>query len=130
MTTDTISDFLIRIKNGYMAHKKSVLVPYSKINYEMATILGKKGFIGSFKSEKKETSKMLAVELLYENGEPKMTNVSRVSKPGRRVYVKKTGIPRVLGGLGMVLISTPQGIFTGEDARKKSLGGELLCKLW
>lgn len=130
MMTDPIADFLIRIKNGYMAHRKSVDVSHSKINLEIAKVLNKKGFIESIKTEKDGTKSFLTLQLVYQGDKPKLTDLARISKPGRRVYAKKGSIPRVLGGLGFIILSTPFGVLTDADARKKGVGGELLCKLW
>lgn len=129
MMTDPIADFLIRIKNGYMAHKKSISVLDSRVNQELVKVLIKKGFIGNVKKGKEE-KKLLNLELVYKGSQSRLTAVVRISKPGRRVYVKKNEIPKILGGLGFTILSTPQGILTGEDARKKGIGGELICSLW
>lgn len=129
MMTDPIADFLIRIKNGYMAHKKSIRVFDSRMNQELVKILTKKGFIRNVKKEKEE-KRLLILELIYEGSQSRLTDVVRISKPGRRVYVKKNKIPKVLGGFGFTILSTPQGILTDEDARKKGIGGELLCSMW
>jgi len=129
MVSDSIADLLIRIKNGYLARKKSVLVPYFKLGEKLLKILTKEGFIGEFKIES-SSGKNLLINLKYDKKIPLLTDVTRVSKPGLRIYVSKGRIPRVLGGIGIVIISTPKGLMTGREAKKQGLGGELLCKVW
>lgn len=126
MINDPIADMLIRIKNGYMARKSAVVIPYSKFKGNLAKILEKEEYIGSFKKE----GNNLEVVLKYENGQAKLSNVIRVSKPGLRIYEGKKKLPRVLGGLGIAVVSTPKGLMTVKEARKKGLGGEIICKIW
>lgn len=131
MLTDPISDFLTQIKNGYMARKGSVVVSYSKAKEGIARLLSKEGYLG--KVEVKTLGKVkkeLLVNLLYKGKEPKLTDVVRVSKISRRTYAKKNKIPKVLGGLGITIITTSSGLMTGAEARKKRLGGEIICKIW
>lgn len=131
MLTDPISDFLIQIKNGYMARKECVVIPYSKIKEELANLLSKKGYLG--KVQVRQISKVkrdLAIDLTYVGKQPKLTDVVRVSKISRRVYAKKGEIPKVLSGLGIAIISTSSGLMAGSEARKKGLGGEIICKVW
>jgi len=130
MMTDPIADFLIRIKNGYMAHKKQVIVPYSRIKDALAKLLVKEGYLGEVKIRSQKGIKELALDLMYENKIPKLTEVVRMSKSGRKMYVKKDKIPKVLGGLGILVLSTPQGLMTDKQARKKQVGGEIICKIW
>lgn len=133
MISDPIADLLTRIKNAYLADKKTVSVPYSKTKENLVRILVKKGFIEKIKIESLPRSKKLKiikVALKYQDKKPVLTGVKRVSKPGVRIYVKRDKIPRVLGGLGIVILSTSQGLMTGEEARKKGLGGEVICKIW
>ena len=133
MISDPIADLLTRIKNAYLADKKTVSVPYSKTKENLVKILVKKGFIEKIKIESLPRSKKLKiikVALKYQDKKPVLTGVKRVSKPGVRIYVKRDKIPRVLGGLGIVILSTSQGLMTGEEARKKGLGGEVICKIW
>ncbi len=129
---DLIADFLIRIKNGYLARKKEVVVPYSKLNENLAKILVKEGYLENSQvpSSDIKSKKELVVTLKYEGKKPVLTDVVRLSKPGLRVYLKKAKIPLVLGGLGTMIISTPHGLMTGKEARAKGLGGEAVCKLW
>jgi len=131
MLTDPIADFLIRIKNGYLARKKTVSAPYSKIKEELAKILVREGYIKSSKLKAQSSKiKTLILTLKYRDKEPALTDVKRVSKPGVRIYTKKQLVPRFLSGLGTIIISTPQGLMTSQEARKKGLGGEIICKIW
>ena len=129
-TNDSVSDFLIRIKNGYLDRHKSIRAPYAKILAEISKILEKEKFIKESKAVTEEGRKVLLVTLTYPNRKPAITDITRVSKPGLRVYVPKKNIPRVYGGLGVAILSTPQGIMTGRDAAKKNVGGEVICKVW
>jgi len=131
MLTDPIADFLIQIKNGYLARKKKITVPTSKVKESIARLLSKEGYLGKIEFKKESENKInMIVELLYPDKKPKITEVFRLSKPGRRLYVKSVHIPKILGGFGEVIISTSKGFMTGKEARKKNLGGELICKFW
>ena len=132
MISDPIADFLIRIKNGYLAKKREVTVPYSKLKENLAKILVEEGYLKELKTQnsKLKTQKELLLTLKYEKKKPALTDVQRVSKPGLRIHAGKTKIPKVLGGLGATIISTPQGLMVDREARKKGLGGELICKVW
>ena len=132
MLTDPIADFLIRIKNGYLGKKTEVSVPYSRLKEELAKILAEEGYLEKLKTQnsKLKTGKELVLTLKYEGKKPILTDVQRVSKPGLRIHVGKKKIPRVLGGLGDVIISTPKGLMTGKKAKEKGLGGEVICKIW
>jgi len=131
MMTDPIADFLIQIKNSYMARKSSVSIPYSQIKENLASVLGKSGYIGKVEVKKEgKVKRTLSIMLNYKNKKPVLSEIKIVSKSGKRVYVGKNMIPKVLGGLGKVMMSTSSGIMTGDDARKKGLGGEIICKIW
>lgn len=138
MVNDPIGDTLIQIKNGYLAKKSTVIIPYSKFKHELLKLLVREGFISEVEVKKETNKKTLTVNLKYKDtesasgnrGEPVLTDIVRVSKPGLRVYVKNNNIPRVLGGLRIAIISTPKGLMTDKQARKKKLGGELICKIW
>lgn len=130
MKNDSISDFLARIKNAYLARHKTVEAPYAKVLEKLGKILAKEGFIAEVKQVKQDSRKMLVMTLSYPKRKPGMANIERISKPGLRVYVRKGNIPYVFGGLGIVVLSTPQGLMTGREAKKKSLGGEVICKVW
>lgn len=136
MVNDSISDMLTRIRNSSMAKKAIVSIPSTRINQQIAQILEKEGFIQSFQIA--EDTKNLILRLKYRskevyNGKIKescITNLKRISKPGLRIYANHKEIPRVLGGAGIVIISTPNGILTDRDARTRGIGGELLCSIW
>lgn len=132
MMTDPISNFLIQIKNGYMARKNKVVVLHnSKFKEDLANLLSREGYIGKVEVKKEgKVKRNLEVVLNYKNKKPALNEIAIVSKPGKKVYVRKDMIPRVLGGLGKVVISTSSGIMTGGQARKKGLGGEIICKIW
>ena len=129
--TDPIADMLTRIRNGVSAKHDSVLMPSSKIKVAIAKVLKDEGFISDFGIEADGPRSMLKIELSYTGRkEPVLSGIKRVSKPGLRVYVQKREIPRVLGGLGVAILSTPEGVMTGQNARQKSIGGEILCYVW
>lgn len=127
--TDPISDMLTRIKNAYMARQRTVTIPHSRMKDALAIILKKEGFIDQISIDGDILKKMI-ITLKYPNGTPALTDVKRISSPGRRVYVKHTAIPRVLGGLGVAVISTPQGLMIDREAKKNKLGGEVVCAIW
>jgi small subunit ribosomal protein S8 len=130
--TDPISDMLTRIRNGCIASMNYVNVPYSKLKTEIARILSEEGYIQNYEIHKEEdTSGIIRVYLKYNKDKnSKITGIKRISKPGLRVYVKKDEIPRILGGLGTVIISTSKGVLTGSVAKKLGIGGEILCSIW
>src|SRR5690348_11118417 len=129
--TDPVADFLGRIRNAIRARHAKVDVPASKLKLEMARILKDEGYIANFKETTEENRRVLRVYLKYgPNNEAVITNVHRVSRPGCRVYVGRNEIPRVLGGLGINILTTPRGVMTGRQARKQGVGGELLCEVW
>lgn len=129
--TDPIADFLIQLKNGYLGGKETVRLPYGQLKYNIAQVLRKEGYIGRVEVGKGEgIQKTLTIELLYRAKKPKMKDVKRISKPGKRVYAKKNTLPKILGGKGMALISTPDGLLTDRQARQKRVGGEVLCAIW
>lgn len=128
---DTISEFLTRIRNAGSAKHEKVDVPASKVRLGIADILAKQGLIRSFKVAKDSKQGIMRVYLKYdESGLHAINSIQRVSRPGRRVYVKSTEIPVVRSGLGMSIISTSQGMMSDKEAQSKNLGGELVCKLW
>ena len=123
----TVSDFIIRIKNASLARRKTIVVPLSKMNKEMAAVLIKEKLLSSCKEEVVEGRKMLVVALQYEQRDPAITSVLIISKPSLRVYKKANTVQR---GIGTSLISTSLGIMTQKEARKKGIGGELLFTIW
>ena len=129
--TDPIADMLTRIRNGNSARHENVVVPASRMKKEIAKILLDEGFINGFSVEEDGKQGMMTVELKYgPNGEKVITGIKRISKPGLRVYVKAGEVPRVLGGLGIAIVSTSQGIMPAREARKNGIGGEVLCYVW
>lgn len=128
---DTVSQFLTRIRNAGSSKHEKVDVPSSKFREGLAEILAGNGFIRSFKTAKDSKQGIMRVYLKYnENGNHVITNIQRVSRPGRRVYVKSNEIPTVRSGLGFAILSTSQGLMSGNQAKEKNLGGELICKVW
>src|SRR5512138_1311360 len=131
MTSDPIADMLTRVRNAMKARHPKVDVPASKLKTEIARILKEEGYISNFKATEENGQKLLRVYLKYSNAnEAAISNLERISKPGCRVYVGRTEIPRVLGGLGINILTTPRGVMTGRQARKEGVGGEVLCEIW
>jgi small subunit ribosomal protein S8 len=130
-STDPIADMLTRIRNASAARHKELTIPSSKVKREIARILADEGFIDSWSTAANGVQDQLTVRLKYVEGRtPVVSGLKRISKPGLRVYARKTEIPRVLGGLGMAILSTSHGIMTGSQARTLNLGGEVLCYVW
>lgn len=131
MVTDPIADMLTRMRNANQMRDKEVEVPASKMKLEIAKILKDEGFVEDYKVKKGDKQDIIVVALKYaQNKERVITGLRRISKPGLRVYVKAEEVPRVLNGLGIAIISTSKGIMTDKNARKESLGGEVLAYIW
>ena len=130
MVGDTIGDFIIQLKNAGMVGKKQIAVPYSKLRHAVATKLVEAGYIVAASQEGKKVQKTLAVTLKYEGGKHRINGVKRVSKPGRRLYTKVASIHPVKFGNGHMILSTPAGILTNEEARAQNVGGEQLFIIW
>lgn len=129
--TDPLADMLTRIRNAGMVKFETVEMPLSKVKTGVAAILKKEGFINDYQVIDADTQGVLRIEMKYDqNNERIITNLKRVSKPGRRIYVKHDQIPKVMSGLGIAIISTSKGIFTDKEARAMKIGGELLCEVW
>ena len=129
--TDPIADMLTRLRNANSAYHESVAMPYSKIKAHIAEILQQEGYIQSWAVEDAKVGKNLVVELKFgPTRERSLAGVRRVSKPGLRVYAKKDNLPRVLGGLGVAIISTSAGLMTDKQAGKRGVGGEVLAYVW
>jgi len=129
--TDPIADMLTRLRNANSAYHDTVAMPHSKIKAHIAAILEQEGYIASFRVEDAEVGKNLVVLLKYGNArERSIAGIKRVSKPGLRVYAKKDNLPRVLGGLGVAIISTSAGLMTDRQAKKNGVGGEVLAYVW
>ncbi|TRZ95246.1 MAG: 30S ribosomal protein S8 [Dehalococcoidia bacterium] len=130
MVTDPIADMLTRIRNAVMVRHDSVLIPASKTKLSIAKILKDEGFITDYAVLRGEPQRVIKIILKYIDNQPALLGLERVSKPGLRIYVHRREIPRVYGGLGVALLSTPKGIMLGKDAWRQNLGGELLCYVW
>ena len=130
MVTDPIADMLTRIRNANQMRYNEVEVPASKIKNEIARILKEEGFISDYKIKKNNIQDNIVLYLKYSGKERVITGLKRISKPGLRVYAKAEEIPTVLSGLGIAIISTSKGMMTDKDARKASLGGEVLAYIW
>jgi small subunit ribosomal protein S8 len=129
--SDPIADMLTRVRNASRARHTEVIVPASRTKREIARILKEEGFIADVREERAGPGIVLRLELKYVDGKvPVVSGLKRISKPGLRVYARKTDIPRVLGGLGLVIVSTSKGIMTGAQARQAELGGEILAYVW
>ena len=129
--SDPIADMLTRVRNASRARHTEVVVPASRTKREIARILRDEGFIADWSEEQAGPGRAIRLTLKYVDGRmPVVSGLKRISKPGLRVYARKTDIPRVLGGLGIVIVSTSQGIMTGAKARKAELGGEVLAYIW
>ncbi len=125
--TDPVADMLTRIRNGQAVHKASVAMPSSKLKVAVARVLEAEGYISGFTVQDTEGKPTLTVSLKYADEKPVIDSIRRVSRPGLRVYKPKTALPRVMGGLGIAIISTPQGLMTDRAARAAGCGGEVLC---
>jgi small subunit ribosomal protein S8 len=128
--TDTVADMIIRMKNGYLAHLPSVVVPASKLHEAIARILVETGYIASYERVEKAPQAELVLTLRYVGKFAALTDVERVSKPGRRMYATAATLPRVLAKYGTAVISTSTGLLTTQQAKAKNLGGEILFKIW
>ena len=129
--SDPIADMLTRVRNAARARHTEVVVPASRTKREIARILTEEGFIADWSEEREGPALMLRLRMKYVDGKvPVVSGLKRISKPGLRVYARKTEIPRVLGGLGIVIVSTSRGIMTGAQAHKAELGGEILAYVW
>ena len=132
MVNDTIADMLTRVRNANLAKHQVVQVPSTKMTRNIANVLLEEGFIQNFEEVGEEVKKQLLVSLKYKGKErePVITALKRISRPGLRVYANRKDLPRVLGGLGIAVISTSKGVLTDNKARHQGLGGEVLCYIW
>jgi small subunit ribosomal protein S8 len=128
--TDPIADMIIRVKNAYLARRDEVIIPHSKVKEAIAVLLKREKYVGEIEVKTETLPKQLVLKLVYVNGMPVVNSVKRLSKPGLRKYSGSKSIPRSLGGYGITIISTSQGVMTDKEARKKGIGGELLCSIW
>lgn len=129
--TDPIADFLTRVRNALQAQQEQVDIPASAFKAELARILSEQGYIEGYSTEPARVGDNLRVRLKYtEDRRPVISGLRRVSRPGRRTYVGREDVPRVLGGMGTAIISTSRGVMTGHDARRKGVGGEVVAHVW
>lgn len=128
---DPIADFITQLRNGIAARLKEVTAPYSRVKFEIARVLLEEGFISNFRVEGEGTKKRIVLSLKYlDDGGSVIRGVERVSKQSRRIYVGYRDLPRVMGGLGIAIITTPAGVITDREARRRKIGGEIICKVW
>ncbi|HPC31018.1 MAG TPA: 30S ribosomal protein S8 [Candidatus Paceibacterota bacterium] len=128
---DPIADMITRIRNGQMVKKETIKVPFSKFKMDILNVLKKNGYIKDFTKVGREPKRMIEITLMYnEDKTPKITEIRKVSKPSQRVYRKSKQIWPAKGGFGIYIISTPQGVMTNKEAKKKNLGGEILLEVW
>jgi len=131
IVSDPVADMLTRIRNALAARHAKVDVPASRLKSEIARILREEGYVANYKLAEEGSRKLIRIYLKYTAGnQPVISHIERVSRPGRRVYVGSKQIPRVLGGMGINILTTPRGVMTGRNARKEGLGGEILCQVW
>ncbi len=131
MMTDSIADMLTRIRNSSNAKHKSVEIPASRMKKELAQILLDEGYIRSYNVTEDNKQGMITINLKYDANDQKIiSGIRRISKPGLRVYVRKNEVPKVLGGLGIAILSTPKGVVTDKVARNEGVGGEVICYVW
>lgn len=144
MFNDTISDVLTRIRNANLIKSEKVSIPFTKMSHQICQILKKQGYIKSFQIEQIEPSQInlessqiksfqqVSLNLKYKgrNKKPCITNLRRISKPGLRIYANYKEIPKILGGMGIIIMSTSQGVMTGQEAQSRQIGGELMCSIW
>ena len=133
IVSDPIADMLTRIRNANRARRADVIVPASRLKVELARVLQEEGYIGGFELEKAQDGAGDSMRIVFKSRPDRrrvISGVKRISRPGLRVYARKTEIPRVLGGLGLVILSTSEGVMSGRQALKAGLGGEVLCYVW
>ena len=128
--TDPLGDMLTRIRNGQQARKDSVVSPASKLRARVLDVLQREGYIRGYQEDDAGAQKSIRIELKYFEGQPAIQHVSRVSKPGRRVYSGAQELPRVRGGLGITIVSTPKGVLSDAEARAQNVGGEVLAEVF
>lgn len=128
--TDPISDFLTRVRNAINAKKKFVDIPSSKMKVRMSEILKETNFIKDFNVVEDNKQNTIRIHLKYSGGQPSITGLKKISTPGLRIYCEKDNIPRVLNGLGLAIISTSKGLLSDKQAKKESIGGEIICHIW
>jgi len=127
--TDPVADMLTRIRNAHMVDKKEVNIPASNLKSAIASVMQQEGYIESFSVNGEAAAKTLTIKLKYYDDKPVIDSLQRISKPSLRVYVKSTEMPSIMNGLGIVIVSTPKGVMTGQNAAAENVGGEVLCSI-
>lgn len=130
MLTDPIADMFVRIKNALMNQEEQVIIPASKLKLAILKVLKERGYIVDFKQEEQDKKKNIRIKIRYDDNKSVISQIRRISKPGLRIYANYKNIPRPLQGLGLVVLSTPQGVMSGQEAKKKKLGGEVICEVY
>ena len=128
--SDPIGDMIARIKNAQMRNHKKVSLPSSNFKVKIADILKSEGFIKDYKIDNETNKSILLIDLKYHSGNPVISTFERISKPGRRIFSSAQSLPKINGGLGIAIVSTPKGVMTDVDARKQRVGGEIICKVF
>jgi small subunit ribosomal protein S8 len=128
--TDPIADYLVRLRNAISAGHDKVDIPASRLKLEVTKILKEEGYIQNFKIQEDNKQGTIRIALKYVDGSNVITGLKQVSRPGRRIYSTKDKVPKVIGGLGVSIVSTSRGIMTGEQSQKSGVGGEVLCEIW
>ena len=128
--SDPVGDMLARIKNSQVRNHKKVQLPSSKFKVKIIEVLKSEGYIIDFKVDDDEKKPNLEINLKYNLGNPVISNIERISKPGRRIYSSAESLPKINNGLGVAIVSTPKGVMTDVDARKQKIGGEIICKIF
>ncbi len=128
--SDPVADMLTRIRNAHMVKKKEVNMPASNLKFAIASVMQQEGYIESFSVAGEKADKTLTIKLKYYDDKPVINLLERISKPSLRVYAKSTEMPNIMNGLGVVIVSTPKGVMTGQNAKTQNIGGEVLCSVF
>ena len=128
--TDPIADMLTRIRNAVAVKKPEVILPFSKVKFNIAKLLEKENYVRQVEKLKIGQFDQIKIVLKYQDGQPVIKHIKRISKPGQKIYIGSQEIPRVLNGYGLAVLSTSKGILTGKQARQENIGGELMCEIW
>ena len=128
--SDPIGDMLARIKNSLMRNHKKVTIPSSNFKTKIADVLKSEGYINNFNVENNDNKNLLVIDLKYNSGNPVISVIERISRPGRRIFSSAESLPKINNGLGIAIVSTPKGVMTDIEARKQKIGGEVICKVF
>jgi small subunit ribosomal protein S8 len=127
---DPIAEMLTIMRNALLVKKEKVSIPFSKLKFRIAEILQENGFVENVERKRRKVKKIIEITLKYDNGKPAISGLKRISKPGQRIYLPAKKIKKVKGGFGIAIISTSRGLMTDKEARKRRLGGEVICEIW